>query len=209
MPWLPRIVAETTRARGAGIDEWAGALDPEQWQALGRQYLERTADWHRDTPVFTDKLPGNHAYVGALLNMLPEAQVVSVHRDGRDACVSNFRQLFMAGNEFSYSLTDLAAYWADFERTLATWAEIAPQRVHRLSYEALVTSPEDEIRTLLEFLDLPWDQRCLHPEDAERAVNTASAAQVREGIHAGGVGAWKRYEAHLAPLLDALAAEAI
>lgn len=203
LPWLPRVLAAESKRRSAGLPEWVGLLGAGEWMRLGQDYLEHCRDWYRSTPVFTDKLPGNLPYVGAILAMLPDALIVGVRRDPLDACWSCYRQLFIGGAAFSYDLEDLAAYWKGCDGHLAHWQARAPERVHVLNYESLVADPEREIRALLAFLGLPFEAACLRPQDASRAVTTASAAQVREPIHRGGVGQWQRYREHLGPLLAA------
>ncbi|MDX1381555.1 MAG: sulfotransferase, partial [Xanthomonadales bacterium] len=203
LPWIPRLIAEESRRRGAGIADWAASADASEWRRMGEAYLRHT-QWWQQGEVFTDKLPGNHAYIGAILAMLPDALVISLHRDARDVCFSCYRQLFVRGLEFSYDLEDLAAYWQDFERVTADWEQRAPERVLRVDYERLVDDLETEARRIVEFIGLDWDPACLRFFEAERAVNTASAAQVREGVSRRGIGHWKQYEAHLGPLLTAL-----
>lgn len=203
LPWLPRIVAERSQARGTGIAGWAASLTADGWQRIGRDYMERCREWTALTPVFTDKLPGNLPFVGLILAMHPDALVVAVRRDPMDVCWSCYRQLFVSGSEFSYDLEDLAAYWKDMDHHVAHWQRRAPDRVRVLDYEALVTEPERETRALLEFLDLPFEAACLRPQDAERAVATASAAQVREPIHRTGIGHWQRYREYLGVLRQA------
>lgn len=203
LPWLPQIVAEESRRREAGVTEWAGGLDADGWQRLGQAYLDRCRRWHEDTPVFTDKLPGNLPYIGVMLAMQPDALVVGVRRDPMDVCWSCYRQLFISGSEFAYDLEDLAAYWKDADRHLEHWRQRAPDRVHVVDYESLAAGPERETRALLDFLGLPFEEACLRPQDADRAVTTASAAQVRQAIHSGGVGHWERYRDHLGVLREA------
>lgn len=203
LPWLPRVLAETSTGRRSGMIDWLPALGTDDWHRLGQAYLDKCRDLYRSTPVFTDKLPGNLPHVGAILAMFPDALVVGVRRDPLDACWSCYRQLFIGGAEFSSDLEDLAAYWKDSDEHLAYWQARAPGRVRVLDYEALVADPERETRALLDFLGLRFEAACLRPQDAARAVTTASAAQVREPIHRGAVGQWQRYREHLAPLLAA------
>jgi hypothetical protein len=171
---------------------------------MGQIYLEKCRHWTRETSIFTDKLPGNLPYIGAILAMLPQALVVAVRRDAMDVCWSCYRQLLMSGSGFIYDFQSLADYWADFESHMDFWAQQAPGRVLSLQYEQLVSDPENQIRRLLDFAGLEFEPACLSPEQARRAVNTASALQVREPIHARGIGHWQRYAHHLGELQQAL-----
>jgi tetratricopeptide (TPR) repeat protein len=204
LPWIPKILMQESQALGMETGRWAANADAKDWQRLGRDYMQHSAWWHRETPVFTDKLPGNFTHIGASLNMLPDALIVNVRRNARDVCLSCYRQLFIRGQEFSYDLADLASYWKDYDRHMQYWRQRAPERVYDLAYESLVREPETEVRGLLDFLGLEWDERCLRFHEAKRAVNTASAAQVRQGFNTRGIGYWERYAGHHEPLLQAL-----
>jgi hypothetical protein len=136
--------------------------------------------------------------------MLPDALVIHVRRGAMDVSWSCYRQLFIGGAGFANDFRDLAAYFQDQQRHMAYWQDRAPDRVLGIDYEQLVAEPERETRKLLEFLDLPFETACLDPHTVQRAVLTPSAIQVRQKIHAKGVGHWRRYAAHLDELAAAL-----
>jgi len=204
LPWIPQLVAQESTHQGKGLSQWIEYLQPGEWLQLGQQYLQKCSHWTRSTPVFTDKLPGNLPYIGAILAMLPQALVIGVRREAMDVCWSGYRQLLMGGSEFLYDFPSLASYWQDFEAHMNFWEQRLPQRVMSVQYENLVAEPESEIRRLLEFAGLPFEGACLSPQNAQRAVNTASALQVREAIHRRGLGHWQAYANHLGELKQAL-----
>jgi Flp pilus assembly protein TadD len=204
LPWIPQLIAAEAAQQSSGLVSWIGQMDASGWSRLGQEYLSHCRLWTRETAVFTDKLPGNLPYIGAILSMLPDALVVGVRRDAMDVCWSCYRQLLMGGSEFIYDLQDLADYWHDFESHMDFWEQFAPERVMSVQYEDLVREPEAQTRRLLEFAGLEFEPACLSPQKASRAVNTASAMQVREPIHARGVGHWQRYARHLGELQAAL-----
>jgi tetratricopeptide (TPR) repeat protein len=204
LPWVPQLIAEVSARKGSGLVSWIAEQAPDEWEALGAEYLRKCSHWTQETDVFTDKLPGNLPYIGAILKMLPQALVVGVRREAMDVCWSCYRQLLMGGSEFLYDMQSLARYWKDFEAHMDFWEQRAPGRVTTVQYEKLVTNPEAETRRLLDFTGLEFEAACLSPQKAKRAVNTASALQVREAIHDRGVGHWKIYEKHLGELKAAL-----
>jgi len=204
LPWIPQLIAQETVRQGAGLSQWLDRLCPEDWLRLGQEYLQKCNHWTRDTAIFTDKLPGNLPYIGAILAMLPQALVIGVRRDAMDVCWSCYRQLLMSGADFVYDFASLASYWQDFEAHMDYWEQQLPGRVMSVQYEQLVTRPEVETRRLLDFTGLPFEPACLSPQLAKRAVNTASAMQVREPIHARGLGHWQRYAPYLAELQQSL-----
>jgi tetratricopeptide (TPR) repeat protein len=206
LPWMPRIVGEESAARGRGIVDWAPQASEDDWLRVGARYMDRSRDWQQGATVFTDKLPGNFPYTPAILRMLPDALVVNVTRNAMDVCWSCYRQLFISGSEFAYDLEDLAAYWLAHHDYMTYWAGREPGRVLNLSYEELVRQPEQQARRLLEFVGLPWNESCLRFYETDRAVNTASASQVRQRINTRGLGHWQRYRQELKPLVSALEA---
>jgi hypothetical protein len=126
-----------------------------------------------------------------------------LRRDPVDACLSNFRQLFAAGNPYygySYDVLDTGRYYLQFDRLISHWQQVLPGRIHEVEYEALLADQEGQTRKLLEFCGLPWDDACLRFQDNEAPVATASVVQVREGLHQRSSGRWKRYASELVPL---------
>ena len=202
LPDLPQVISEESRRRKQLFPHWVKAMTPADWQRLGNRYLERTDHWRKQRPRFTDKLPNNWQYVGAIMAMLPGARVVIVRRDPLETCLGCYRQ-FLANNEFTRTFSDLASQWRDFDRARRHWLAAYPGRVYDNVYEDLVADPERQIRALLDFCNLPFEQGCLDFHKTERDVHTPSAAQVREPIRRDTARA-PRYGALLDPLRAAL-----
>jgi tetratricopeptide (TPR) repeat protein len=203
LPDLPLVLGEESRARGAPFPLWVGAMRPDDWDRLGRRYLERTSHWSKRRPVFTDKLPNNWQYIGAIRAMLPGARIVGVRRDPVETCFSCFRQ-FLYNNEYQRTFADLAAFWHEFDRSLAAALAQHPASVFESVYEELVADPERRIRKLLDFCGLPFEPACLEFHRTERDVRSPSAMQVREPLRRDTARA-PRYGALLDPLRAALA----
>ena len=182
LPDLGEVLAEESNRRGQPFPRWVPAASAQDWQRLGQRYLERTARWRRQRPRFTDKLPENWLYSGALAAMLPGARIVDVRRDALEAGWSCFKQQFYRLPHFACTLTDVAAYVRDYETAMDSWQAATPGRIRRQSYEALLADPQEQIRALLGFCDLPFDAACLDFHRVERAVRTPSAAQVRQPL---------------------------
>ena len=200
------IMGECERLQQPFTD-WARSHTSEQWHALGQKYLARTAQWRRQRPVFTDKMPANWMYVGAILAMLPEARVVICRRDPLETCLGCYRYIFMQ-HPYTHKLADLASHWRDFDRAAKHWQDAYPDRVRVQVYEDLVADPDGQIRELLAFCGLPFEEACLHFHATERSVNTPSAAQVREPLRRDTARAAK-YGALLDPLRSALGLPAL
>ena len=182
LPDLPAVINEESDRRGVAFPAWFQDATAEDWERLGKDYLERTRRWRIQHPRFTDKGLANWQSVAAVTAMLPAAKIVVCRRDPLETCLSCFVQLFARGQAFSYDINDVVAYWRDFDRLCRHWASIYPNQVHEMIYESLLDEPEATTRSLLEFCGLPFDPACLRFYDVRRTVRTASAAQVLQPL---------------------------
>ena len=181
------------------------ALTPAELQALGARYLDRTRVQRKSSaPYFIDKMPNNFLHTGLILLALPNARIIDVRRHPLGCCFSVFKQHFARGQSFSYGLEDVGRYYRDYVELMAHFDRVLPGRVHRVHYESLVENTESEVRALLEYCGLPFEEQCLRFYENERAVRTASSEQVRQPIFRDGLEQWRHYEPWLEPLKTAL-----
>ncbi|EIZ78676.1 hypothetical protein WSK_2724 [Novosphingobium sp. Rr 2-17] len=178
----------------------SGGIDPI---AIAQAYLAR-AGHHRQSgkPRFTDKLPANFLYIGHIVRAFPDARIVCLRRHAMDTIWSNYKNLFASQSAYyaySYDLMDTARYYARFDRLIALWQSLWPDRILSLSYEALVADQEGQTQRLLADCGLDWDPACLSFHENTAAVATPSAAQVRVPMNARAVGKWQAYAAQLEP----------
>ena len=197
------VLNEESQWTRKAFPDFAAELTPSDWERMGRRYLERTAHWRRKHPRFTDKMPNNWHYVGAIRAMLPAAKIVVVRRDPLETCLSCYRHRF-ANSDYTRSFHDLAAVWREFDRAVRHWRDQYPEHVYDQVYENLIADPEKSIRELLSFCELPYESSCLDFHKSGRQVHTPSATQVRQPIRADTARA-HRYGALLDPLRAALA----
>jgi hypothetical protein len=149
-------------------------------------------------------MPANFAHVGLIHMMLPNAKIIDARRHPMATCVANYRQLYAQGKNQTYDLTEFAEYYLDYRRIMDHWQKVLPGRVLQVDYEDVVADLEAQVRRLLNFCELPWQDACLDFHRNPRSVNTASAEQVREPIYTDAVEFWKHYESQLEPIRDIL-----
>ena len=172
---------------------------------LGQNYLDRTRIQRKtERPFFIDKLPNNWVHIAFILLILPNARIIDARRHPLGCCFSNYKQHFAKGQAFSYDLTDMGRYYADYVRLMAHIDRVLPNRVHRVTYENMVDETEAETRALLAACGLDFEPACLEFHKTERAVRTASSEQVRQPIFKGGTEGWQAFETWLDPLKAAL-----
>jgi hypothetical protein len=156
--------------------------------------------------VVVDKMLANHRWIGFIASAFPDAVIVDVRRDPVATCWSIYKHYFASrGNDYAYDQRDVAFYYRLYLERMAFWDDLFPGRVVRLDHSALTADPEGETRRLLSRCGLPFEEECLEFHRRDRAIVTASAQQVRRGVYRSDAEAWRRYEHHLGPMLDALA----
>lgn len=201
LPDLPLVLSEESRRRGMPFPQWVSAMQPADWERLGHRYLERTARWRQQRPIFTDKLPSNWIYIGAIRAMLPAAHIIACRRDPLENCFSCYRQ-HLAHNEYKRTFEDLADFWRAFDQHVRQAGKLYPSHVFEHSYESLLADPENHIRRLLNFCGLPFESACVNFHESRREVRSPSATQVRQPLH--DTSRASRYGALLDPLRAAL-----
>lgn len=209
---LPALIAITRELRQrdgnpetTSYHDVLSGLDRAELEALGRDYLRRAQPHRREgRPLFIDKMPNNFAHVGLIQAILPNAKIIDARRHPLACCFSNFKQHFARGQAFSYGLADMGHYYADYVALMAHFDEVLPGRVHRVIYEEMVADTETQVRALLDYCGLEFDDRCLRFFENERAVRTASSEQVRRPIYREGLDQWRHFAPWLGPLEEAL-----
>jgi tetratricopeptide (TPR) repeat protein len=200
LPDMPAIARRGGKYPASALD-----LDGGERRERGEEYLKRTAVNRRTSrPLFTDKLPNNWMFVPFIHLVLPNAKIIDARRHPLGCCMSNFRQHFARGQDFTYDLSDLGLYYSDYVRLMAHIDSVLPGRVHRVIYERMVDDTEAEIRALLSYCGLEFEPQVLEFYKTERSVRTPSSEQVRKPIYRDATEEWRQYEQHLGPLKAAL-----
>ncbi len=175
---------------------------------VGRAYLDRVQRRLGLSGRFVDKLPLNVFLAPLILRALPDAKVICLRRHPADVLLGNYRQAFEASSAdlaYALDLEATARHVARFEILLQAFAgALPPDRFRVLRYEDMATDIETQARELLAFCGLPFETACLRFEENAAPVATASAAQVREPVHARAIGRWRGYRPALDPALRIL-----
>ena len=184
----------------------AGPLDPAALLRIRERYLAELAALAGGAPYAVDKLPANFRFIGLIRKALPEARIIHLRRDPVAVCWSNYKTYFNAQNiGYAWDLQEVAGYYRLYEEFMAQMDADYPGQILTVDYAALTETSEPVIRGILDFCGLPFEEACLRPQENTRAVRTASVRQVRSGIYKGSNSKWRGFEAHMGPLLQALA----
>lgn len=208
LPDIPRIVRTIEGPRSdPGNPRYPGVLAdlaPEDFRKLGARYIADTCTRRGHTPFFIDKMPNNFRHIGLIHLILPNAKIIDVRREPLACCFSNLKQLFASGQEFTYSIEDIARYYRTYLDLMRHWDAVLSGRVLRVSYEDLVENLDGNVRRILEFCSLDFEPACVQFYKTERSIGTASSEQVRQPVFRDGLLQWRNYEPWLGPLRDAL-----
>jgi tetratricopeptide (TPR) repeat protein len=182
-----------------------GQLPPQAMREMGDEYATRLARRAPGGKRTTDKLPGNFAFIGFIHLSMPKAKIIHTLRNPMDVCVSIFTNLFNEKVVYASDLALLGRYYRNYHDLMQHWREVLPEGSFLdVAYEELVGDIENKARRIIDYVGLPWDDRCLAFPEAERAVHTLSISQVRQPVYQTSVERWRRYEKHLGPLIEAL-----
>ena len=191
----------TERSRYPAI---LGELTKDQRQKMGEAFIEDTRIHRGDAPFFIDKMPNNFRHIGLIKLILPNAKIIDARRHPMACCFSGFKQHFAEGQEFTYGLQEVGAYYRDYVRLMDHWDAVMPGAVLRVHYEDVVADTEAQVRRILDYLGLPFEQSCVDFHKTKRSVRTASSEQVRRPIYKSGLEQWRHFEPWLGPLKSAL-----
>ena len=209
---LPDIIAIAQqiggkRSKGGAVNylDTLATLKADKLRELGEEYLTRTRVQRKTArPFFIDKMPNNFHHIALIQLILPNAKIIDARRHPLSCCFSNFKQHFARGQVFAYDLKEIGDYYRDYVELMSHFDTVLPGRIHRVIHETLVADPEGEVRKLLDYCGVPFEENCLRFYENDRAVRTASSEQVRRPISDEGFNQWRPYEPWLGPLKDAL-----
>jgi len=211
---LPNILALSRRLRGRQSQiqlypKNLHDLNGETLQKMGQTYIDDTRYHRGDAPFFIDKMPNNFRHIALIKLILPNAKIIDARRHPMACCFSGFKQLFAEGQEFTYGLEQVGTYYKDYVELMDHWDKVLPNEILRVQYEDVVADTETQVRRILEYLNLPFEQSCLEFHKTKRSVKTASSEQVRQPIYKSGLEQWRNFEPWLGPLKKALGPEVL
>jgi tetratricopeptide (TPR) repeat protein len=185
-------------------------LSHEDVTRFGEEFIRDTRVYRKEgAPYFIDKMPNNFRHIGLIHMILPNAKIIDARRSAMGCCFSGFKQLFAEGQEFTYGLNEVGTYYRDYVALMDHWDTVLPGKILRVRYEDVVADLETQVRRLLEFCELPFEDACLNFHQTERAVRTASSEQVRQPIFKSGVDQWENFSPYLDPLRETLGSELV
>ena len=175
-------------------------INPDYFKRFGQQFIDETRDYREQAPLFIDKMPNNFLHIGLIRLILPNAKIIDARRSPMACCFSGFKQLFAEGQDFSYNLEDIGRYYQAYLKLMAHWDNVLPGFVLTVNHEEVVDDLETQVRRILDFCGLEFEQSCVDFHKTKRNIKTPSSEQVRQPIYKNATEQWRHFEQYLAPL---------
>lgn len=201
---LSREIPSASWAEGEPYPDCLDSLSSHRANRLASSYLKEMESLNANATYVTDKMPSNFQHLHLIELLFPGCHVIHCTRSALDTCLSCYFTDFASGNEFSFNLTNLGAHYRNYRRLMDHWKKVLSLSILEVRYEDLVLDTPGQVGRMLEFLELPWDEKCLKYFHNKRKVKTASEDQVRRPIYTSSIGRWKHYEKHLPELIEAM-----
>lgn len=208
---LHNILGLASRLRGRNPTDQASQypknlaeINPDYFARFGQQFIDETRVYREKAPYFIDKMPNNFLHIGLIRLILPNAKIIDARRSPMACCFSGFKQLFAEGQDFSYNLEDIGRYYQAYLKLMAHWQTVLPGFVLTINHEDVVDDLEQQVRRILDFCGLEFEQSCVDFHKTKRTIKTPSSEQVRQPIYKSATEQWKNFEQHLAPLKQVL-----
>ena len=213
---VEQIISSHSEVNAAGelslVEELGGPLAKnrddtsfEHIMAFREKYLLELRKRSGGRLFVTDKMPQNFLYIGLLCVAFPEARIIHVKRNAAATCWSNFKHYFnQRALAYCYDLQDLVRYFLLYKDLMQYWNKLYATRIYNFDYDELVVNQEFQIKALIKYLNLSWQEACLSPQLNDRMVKTASNIQVRREIYKGSSESWQNYKPFLNGIFDNL-----
>jgi tetratricopeptide (TPR) repeat protein len=205
---VPRLVQDLQGPAAGAASRYPGILaelTPADFKRLGEEYMTVTRRYRTGKAFFIDKMPNNFRHIALIHLMLPNAKIIDARREPLACCFSNYKQLFAAGQPFTYSIEDIARYYRLNLEVMAHWDETLPRKILHVQHESVVEDLETNVHRLLNFCGLEFEPACLDFHKTRRDIHSASSEQVRQPLNRQGLDQWRHFEPWLGPLKAALA----
>jgi tetratricopeptide (TPR) repeat protein len=204
--WSPLVIIDKDPSvdQQCMIPKGWSTITAEQLSALGSRYLGYIRKLDEKARRITDKMPYNFILVPLIAKVFPHGKIIHTRRHPLDTCLSCYFQNFTGGSEYSFDLAELGKFYRNYLDLMKYWRDTLQVPMLEVDYERLVRDPESNVRAILDYCELEWEDACMNFHKSKRAISTASYQQVRKPIYTRSAGRWRNYGKHLDPLIEAL-----
>jgi tetratricopeptide (TPR) repeat protein len=203
---MPRMLSSPLQYPEALAELWMGD-HRDGLDNLRDYYLQKAAQMEVAEPGatwFTDKMPLNETQLGLIALLFPASPLIHVIRHPLDVMISALSNHFTHGYFCAISLESAATHYVRVMDLVMNYRAEMALRYLPIRYEAMVTNQEETVRAILDFIGVPFDERCLSFHENRRYARTASYAQVAEPLYDRSLNRYRHYRRHLEPVIPIL-----
>lgn len=204
LTYMEGAIDHIAKEKGISYPIFCQELDDDTVNRYRKAYMREVGKEIGEKVFFTDKMPANFLHIGLIYTFFPNAKFIHCRRSPLDTCLSIFRKRFVGNHPYAHELCDLGHYYKLYLKLVGHWHRTMPGKIYDVVYENIVENSQDEIKALLEFCGLAYEEQCNNFYQADRIVQTASVHQVRQPIYKSGMNQWKNYQRELQPLINIL-----
>lgn len=170
------------------------SLDNFDMEYLRKTYENYLNNFEINKEFFTDKTLLNFFWIGFIKICYPKAKVIICLRDPKDNCFSIYKNLFDYEGAWCYDEKELSSYYRLFKNIIEFWKQKIPNELYEIKYEDLIERPEKNIRELIKYCELDWDESCLNFHKNKSAIKTLSVNQARKQIYKTSINSFEKYK---------------
>jgi tetratricopeptide (TPR) repeat protein len=202
LPQLSRIIKDNLIIEGDLSEDKIFEIITNEASAniLKNVYYDSLKRFNFSQDFITDKAPLNFRWIGLIKILFPTAKIIHCFRNPKDNCLSLYKNLFEGGLDFSYSQKELGIYYNLYLDLMNFWKNTFPNTIYQANYEKIIENSEYEIKRIIKFCDLKWEDSCLSFYKNKTPIKTMSTAQARQPIYKSSVNSFNRF----LPYLDIL-----
>ncbi len=164
---------------------------------LQKYYFEFIKFFNIKTDIITDKSLNIYWYLGFIDIFFPNAKFIHCQRNPKDNCLSIYKNLFEDGQGWKYNEKELIEYYKLYRDVMIFWNSKLNQKILNIKYEDLVKDSAKNIKEIIKFCDLNWDENCLKHHNNNMPIKTLSLNQANKPIYNTSVNSSKNFEQYL------------
>lgn len=170
----------------------------------GKEYLKLVKNFETNKKIITDKAPQNFKWIGFINLFFINSKIIHCYRDPKDNFLSLYKNFFPEGLEWTYNEENLINYYKNYRIIMNFWKKTFPDKIYDLNYEKLINNSEAEIKNLIKFCDLKWEDSCLEFYNTKRSIKTLSVSEARKPIYKSSLSSSENFKKYLQNSFDKL-----
>ena len=168
--------------------------------SLRKKYVNFIKNFEQSEKFITDKAPLNFRWIGFIKILFPNAKIIHCLREPKNNCLSMFKNLFEGGLNFTYDQEDLVKYYQYYLELMNFWKSKYSTNILDVKYENLISNNEVEIKRMIKFCELNWEENCLAFYKNKTPIKTMSTAQARKPIYTSSLNSFDKFKKYLTVL---------